>query len=175
MRGPRLPAGAGPPSSRPRRAARAVSPSAGTPRLWDPGNPGSAGRGEGCPARAAPSGRAQVRVLSGSGGERVAAGQAGALGRREVRGPSAGCRPEGAVRDGLSPDSGGRKGSHPSRRSGALSPSARPSRLRGRATGRGAEGGGRGAARGWLGLPGRVCPLRPGLDFLLLPAPPRTF
>lgn len=75
-----------------------------------------------------PGSRGAVRASAGSGsvGERRGEGGGGAGGvarpPRGARPGSAGCRPEGAGRAGLSPGSGGRKGSHPSRPPGRPPP-----------------------------------------------------
>lgn len=175
MRGPRLPAGAAPPLSRPRRASPGFSPSAGVPRLLGSREPWERGAREGVLGS-----RGAVRASAGPGSlreQRVegGGGAGGGARPREVRGPGAGCRPDGAGGAGLSPGSGGRKGSHPSRPPGLPSPPG-PAPPAPRSGGRPA-GRDRVAARGrrWLGLSGRVCSLRPGLDFLLRRAPPRTF
>lgn len=184
MRGPRLPAGAGSPPSRFRCAAPGLSQSTGTPRVWVPGKLGSAGRGVcvcvcvgGCPPRAAPFGRTRVRVLSEDGGEEVAAGKAG--GARRPRGVRPCCGVPGRGR--------GRAVTRQRRKEGvtpipaARLPSPRPCGPLRRTAGPGAascgDARGRPGCPGWRwpGLPGRVCPPRPGLDFLLRPARPQTF
>lgn len=122
MRGPRLPAGVDPAQSRPPCDAPRPPHPRGHSVSGISGSLGARGAAGKRPARAAPSGRARVRVLSGDGGEGVSAGKAGAHVWREVRGRGAGCRAEGAAGAGLSPGSGGRKGSHPSRRPASLPP-----------------------------------------------------
>lgn len=114
--GPEAPRGSGsrtvpsPPRGPRPLPVRGDTPPLGSREPWECG-----ARGRVSDSRGAVRG-ARVRVLSGSGGERVAAGQAGALGRREGRGPGAGCRPEGAGGAGLSPGAAEVRGhTHPGR------------------------------------------------------------
>ncbi|XP_073935719.1 uncharacterized protein [Castor canadensis] len=139
--------------------------------------PGSAKRrGESAGLACAP-GLARVRVLRGSWGG-VAAGKREAPARREERSGAQGAGRR-CSQAGLSPGSGGRKGSHPSSRR-LPSPSLRLLALRATGPGRGAlaaellEDSGRARAGRW-GSEAGFCPLLLRFDFLLRPAPPRTF
>lgn len=172
--GPEAPRGSGFPAVPSPRAASGLPVSAGSPRLGDPRGLGARGG----LARAAPSGRARVRVLWRSGGAGGArAGGRGAQAGREVRGrgraPARG-RGQGRTvtgrrrKEGVTPiPAAGLPSPRPAR-----GPRGGPAAGRGRGLGWGRGAHARERARG------RGCPagsaLRPGPDFLLRGAPPRT-
>lgn len=174
-----MPRGSGSPltlSPCPRRAAPGVSPSAGTSRSGTPGGRARGAAGGGVPGSRV-AGPGSVRGPEGRGSRRARRRRRrrrGARVRPGARGRGVRCRGEGAAR--LSPGSGGRKGSHPSR-----PPGSPPPRPRGRppphSPGRAAGPGRRGpqtlsqTPAGWRGRgspAGRQAPsARPGFDFLL--------
>lgn len=116
-----------------------------------------------------PGSRGAVRESAGLGsvGERRGEGPGEGGGGRLLRpgecGRDAGCRPEGAGGAGLSPGSGGRKGSHPSRPPGLPSPRPAPRAGGGPGRRRGSGSWSRSRAPGCAGVSvcgsgGRACP-----------------
>lgn len=181
MRGPRLPADAASPRSRPRRAAPCFPPSSGAAWLRRRGEPASAERGavrgSRCALRRRPGPGSVGEPRAGAcGGGRGGAGARSRAGRGRGAGPSARAGP-GCHRAAAE----GRGHTHPGRRlpSPAVGPRGRPRagggalvpgpgpRSRSRAPGRAGAGHRSGRAG--------CCPPRSGFHFLLRRAPPRTF
>lgn len=103
--------------------------------LWDPGGRARGAAGGGVPGSRG-AGPGSVRGTEGRGSRRARRRRRGARVRPGARGRGVRCRGEGAA--GLSPGSGGRKGSHPSR-----PPGSPPPRPRGRPPPPSAGAGGR--------------------------------